>query len=328
MSMFHVNLQYLDLTARSVGTSPADANLPANHPSNGGARRSQPSKPPQPRSRPTPTLDEINRHMTALDARLEAIAAQQYRSRSIHPEEECYQLDGGTFITTDVFDTITGVDRVRYMAWKNGCIDDLAAEHWNEPQVMEYLASRSIDEGDGGECCYTDAQPIDYAQSCTYQISEMLRRRGGDGESGGRDAGDDAADVSGEMGRSADCRAGYTASVDRHTPDWSAEAAAEDGLTYALYRHPDVDVVADETGRAVVISAKHPERSATVDYRYGTWMVQPFDHDRPHTETTIFSWRDVLCRCSDDAGVITEQGRLFRAALAAFSHAIAWVDGR
>ncbi|KAB7789681.1 hypothetical protein [Bifidobacterium leontopitheci] len=325
MPMFHVNLQCLDLTVNPTDDTPAGraasgSTSAAESPAVSGAPRTQPLDPSQPQ--PVPTLAEIDRRMTALDARLEAVAALQYRSRSIHPDEECYQLDGSTFISTDAFDTIAGADRSRYMAWKNGCIDDLAAEHWNEPQVMEYLASRSIDEGEGGECCYTDAQPIDYAQSCTYQMSDMLRRRSRDDESGGHDV-----DVAGDDSCHADCRADSVDNAAHSAPDWSAEAAAEDGLTHALYEHPDVDVVADETGRAVVISASHPERAATVDYRGGTWTVQPFDHDRPCSETATFSWRDVP-QCRPDGGSETEQGRRFNAAFAAFAHAIEWVDGR
>ena len=130
-------------------------------------------------------------------------AQEQYANREIYPLDECYQLDGSTFISAEAFEEILGDEQTHYMAWKNGCIDKLSIDYWEMPDVMAYLVERSIAEGDGGECCYTDAQPIDYAEDCAYSPSEMLECLGA---------------------------------------NWQEQGVADDGLSYALYGHPNINV--------------------------------------------------------------------------------------
>ncbi|MBW3081742.1 hypothetical protein [Bifidobacterium saguinibicoloris] len=219
--------------------------------------------------------------MTQLDSKLYNKALEQYRNREIHPEWECYQLDGSTFITQEAFEAIVGDEREHYMAWKNGCIDECSAQYWNEPAVMSYLVDRSIEEGDGGECCWIDAQPIDYARSCTFAPSDLLQRR--------------------------NC-------------DWQTVAAADNGLTYALYRHSHVDVV-ERDGKPTFISDRNPERSATADYREDVWRMQAFLRDKPCAAPVAFDWRGVPC-----LGEYDESRRRFQAAKAAFAYAVEWVD--
>ena len=118
-----------------------------------------------------PSQDEVDQQMSALDDKLVSKAQEQYANREIYPLDECYQLDGSTFISAEAFEEILGDEQTHYMAWKNGCIDKLSIDYWEMPDVMAYLVERSIAEGDGGECCYTDAQPIDYAEDCAYSPS-------------------------------------------------------------------------------------------------------------------------------------------------------------
>lgn len=229
-----------------------------------------------------PSLADVERQMGVLDAKLYAKAEEQYRNREIYPEWECYQLDGSTFITEEAFEALAGDEREHYMAWKNGCIDDCSIAYWNEPAVMSYLVSRAIDEDDGGGCYWTDAQPIDYAQSCTFTPGTMLRRL--------------------------------------HL-DWDIVAATDNGLTYALYGHPDTDVV-ERDGVPMFVSTRHPERTVIVGYCHDSWVMQALLHGQPCAIPVVFGWRGVP-RAEHD----TETGLRFRASRAVFDYSIAWVDG-
>lgn len=165
-----------------------------------------------------PSQDEVDQQMSALDDKLVSKAQEQYANREIYPLDECYQLDGSTFISAEAFEEILGDEQTHYMAWKNGCIDKLSIDYWEMPDVMAYLVERSIAEGDGGECCYTDAQPIDYAEDCAYSPSEMLECLGA---------------------------------------NWQEQGVADDGLSYALYGHPNINVE-NVSGSMMVVSTEQP----------------------------------------------------------------------
>ena len=59
----------------------------------------------------------IDAAMEPLDKRLYAAAEKEFKERALDPDGECYQLDGGTFISQESFDGICGDQRDRYMAW-------------------------------------------------------------------------------------------------------------------------------------------------------------------------------------------------------------------
>lgn len=236
-------------------------------------------------------MGEIEIRMRAFDERLLATAAEQYRNRAIHPDEECYQLDGSTFITTEPFRAILGDDEAHYMAWKNGMIDETALLYWNEPAVMEYLVERSLEEGDGGECCYTNAQPIGYETDCSYPPSMMFARKS-------------------------------TCSSDGDGARYDREgAAADDALGYALYRHPGVDTI-ERNGTLTFISKRHPQRSATASYHQGAWTIRLIDETGSVSAVGRFDRRDVPY-----SGPWSANLRRMQAAKNAFDYAIQWVDG-
>lgn len=208
-----------------------------------------------------PLRDEVDQQMGALDDKLVAKAREQYVNREIYPLDECYQLDESTFISAEAFEEILGDEQTHYMAWKNDCIDELSIDYWEMPDVMAYLLERSIEEGDGGECCYTDAQPINYAEDCDYSPSKMLNRMG---------------------------------------VDWQERAAVDDGLSYALYNHPNINVI-DVSGSMMFVSTEQSGLSVMVDYRSGIWTVQPFAHDEsfgPRFGSVSSLWLLRLVPCS------------------------------
>ena len=236
-----------------------------------------------------PTMDEIDVRMREFDERLFTMAAEQYRNRAIHPDEECYQLDGSTFITAETFQSILGDEETHYMAWKNGMIDETALSYWNEPAVVEYLVERSLQEGDGGECCCTNAQSIGYETDCSYPPSMMFARMRT------RDR-DDA----------------------RHDRDG---IAADDALGYALYQHPDVDTV-ERNGSLTFVSERRSHCSATAAYQQGVWIIRLIDETGCVSATGRFDRLDIPY-----SGPWRASMQRMQAAKNAFDYAIQWVDG-
>ncbi|MFR5262210.1 MAG: putative heavy metal-binding protein, partial [Bifidobacterium longum] len=230
-----------------------------------------------------PSQDEVDQQMSALDDKLVAKAQEQYANREIYPLDECYQLDGSTFISAEAFEEILGDEQTHYMAWKNGCIDKLSIDYWEMPDVMAYLVERSIAEGDGGECCYTDAQPIDYAEDCAYWPSEMLECLGA---------------------------------------NWQEQGVADDGLSYALYGHPNINVE-NVSGSMMVVSTEQPGLSVMVDYRSGMWVVQPFVHDESFGSSIQFGEWLVPVEASPLHPNVYQH---FLEAKHAFDYAIAWIE--
>ena len=150
---------------------------------------------------------------------------------------------------------------------------------------MAYLVERSIAEGDGGECCYTDAQPIDYAEDCAYSPSEMLECLGA---------------------------------------NWQEQGVADDGLSYALYGHPNINVE-NVSGSMMVVSTEQPGLSVMVDYRSGIWVVQPFAHDESFGSAIQFGER----LAPVEAGLLRPNVyQHFLEAKHAFDYAIAWIEER
>lgn len=230
-----------------------------------------------------PSQDEVDQQMSALDDKLVSKAQEQYANREIYPLDECYQLDGSTFISAEAFEEILGDEQTHYMAWKNGCIDKLSIDYWEMPDVMAYLVERSIAEGDGGECCYTDAQPIDYAEDCAYSPSEMLECLGA---------------------------------------NWQEQGVADDGLSYALYGHPNINVE-NVSGSMMVVSTEQPGLSVMVDYRSGIWVVQPFAHDESFGSAIQFGER----LAPVEAGLLRPNVyQHFLEAKHVFDYAIAWIE--
>lgn len=94
------------------------------------------------------------------------------------PDGECYQLDGGTFISQESFDGICGDQRDRYMAWKNQAEPTRLVSAWDDPARLDRLVGDLIDADDGGGCFYTDAQPIDYTQGMDYSPQQLAADSG------------------------------------------------------------------------------------------------------------------------------------------------------
>ena len=120
----------------------------------------------------------IDAAMEPLDKRLYAAAEKEFKERALDPDGECYQLDGGTFISQESFDGICGDQRDRYMAWKNQAEPARLVSAWDDPARLDRLVGDLIDADDGGGCFYTDAQPIDYTQGMDYSPQQLAADSG------------------------------------------------------------------------------------------------------------------------------------------------------
>ena len=62
-----------------------------------------------------PSQDEVDQQMSALDDKLVSKAQEQYANREIYPLDECYQLDGSTFISAEAFEVLATSKRIIWL---------------------------------------------------------------------------------------------------------------------------------------------------------------------------------------------------------------------
>jgi len=183
----------------------------------------------------------IDAAMEPLDKRLYAAAEKEFKERALDPDGECYQLDGGTFISQESFDGICGDQRDRYMAWKNQAEPARLVSAWDDPARLDRLVGDLIDADDGGGCFYTDAQPIDYTQGMDYSPQQLA----------------------------ADSGLGDTVPL-----------ACESNASYSLAHHPDIKFTATgspDGRKALEVSAPGSARHALITAKPGTFDVSLHD---------------------------------------------------
>ena len=183
----------------------------------------------------------IDAAMEPLDKRLYAAAEKEFKERALDPDGECYQLDGGTFISQESFDGICGDQRDRYMAWKNQAEPARLVSAWDDPARLDRLVGDLIDADDGGGCFYTDAQPIDYTQGMDYSPQQLA----------------------------ADSGLGDTVPL-----------ACESNASYSLAHHPDIKFTATgspDGRKALEVSAPGSARHALITAKPGAFDVSLHD---------------------------------------------------
>lgn len=183
----------------------------------------------------------IDAAMEPLDKRLYAAAEKEFKERALDPDGECYQLDGGTFISQESFDGICGDQRDRYMAWKNQAEPARLVSAWDDPARLDRLVGDLIDADDGGGCLYTDAQPIDYTQGMDYSPQQLA----------------------------ADSGLGDTVPL-----------ACESNASYSLAHHPDIKFTATgspDGRKALEVSAPGSARHALITAKPGAFDVSLHD---------------------------------------------------
>lgn len=183
----------------------------------------------------------IDAAMGQIDKRLYAAAEKEFKERSLDPDGECYQLDGGTFISQESFDGICGDQRDRYMAWKNQAEPARLVSAWDDPARLDRLVGDLIDADDGGGCFYTDAQPIDYTQGMDYSPQQLA----------------------------ADSGLGDTVPL-----------ACESNASYSLAHHPDIKFTATgspDGRKALEVSVPGSARHALITAKPGAFDVSLHD---------------------------------------------------
>ena len=113
--------------------------------------------------------------MQELDQRLIDIANKEYEERKFGPDDEAYRVESGMYVSKEEFEKLPELDRNRYIAWGNDCMDD-NEDAWNDPQRMEELARESA-EDDDAEVYLTEPE-LTYTDDMDYPFGEYLESKG------------------------------------------------------------------------------------------------------------------------------------------------------
>ena len=118
---------------------------------------------------------KLVKRMQELDQRLIDIANKEYEERKFGPDDEAYRVESGMYVSKEEFEKLPELDRNRYIAWGNDCMDD-NEDAWNDPQRMEELARESA-EDDDAEVYLTEPE-LTYTDDMDYSFGEYLESKG------------------------------------------------------------------------------------------------------------------------------------------------------
>lgn len=124
---------------------------------------------------PVETYEAGVKRMQELDQRLIDIANKEYEERKFGPDDEAYRVESGMYVSKEEFEKLPELDRNRYIAWGNDCMDD-NEDAWNDPQRMEELARESA-EDDDAEVYLTEPE-LAYTDDMDYSFGEYLESKG------------------------------------------------------------------------------------------------------------------------------------------------------
>ena len=124
---------------------------------------------------PVETYEAGVKRMQELDQRLIDIANKEYEERKFGPDDEAYRVESGMYVSKEEFEKLPELDRNRYIAWGNDCMDD-NEDAWNDPQRMEELARESA-EDDDAEVYLTEPE-LTYTDDMDYSFGEYLESKG------------------------------------------------------------------------------------------------------------------------------------------------------
>lgn len=131
---------------------------------------------------PVETYEAGVKRMQELDQRLIDIANKEYEERKFGPDDEAYRVESGMYVSKEEFEKLPELDRNRYIAWGNDCMDD-NEDAWNDPQRMEELARESAEDDDAEvyltepELTYTDDMDYSFGEYLESRVATHSRRR-------------------------------------------------------------------------------------------------------------------------------------------------------
>lgn len=132
---------------------------------------------------PVETYEAGVKRMQELDQRLIDIANKEYEERKFGPDDEAYRVESGMYVSKEEFEKLPELDRNRYIAWGNDCMDD-NEDAWNDPQRMEELARESA-EDDDAEVYLTEPE-LTYTDDMDYPSESIWNPRLQPAVGGGR----------------------------------------------------------------------------------------------------------------------------------------------
>lgn len=80
---------------------------------------------------PVETYEQGEKRMQELDQKLIDIARKEYEERKFGPDDEGYRVESGLYVSREEFEKLPELDRNRYIAWGNDCVDG-NEDAWNE----------------------------------------------------------------------------------------------------------------------------------------------------------------------------------------------------
>ena len=124
---------------------------------------------------PVETYEQGEKRMRELDQKLIDIARKEYEERKFGPDDEGYRVESGLYVSREEFEKLPELDRNRYIAWGNDCMDG-NEEDWNDPEQMAELANESTDDDDAE--VYLTNPELTYTDDMDYSFGEYLQSKG------------------------------------------------------------------------------------------------------------------------------------------------------
>lgn len=124
---------------------------------------------------PVETYEQGEKRMRELDQKLIDIARKEYEERKFGPDDEGYRVESGLYVSREEFEKLPELDRNRYIAWGNDCMDG-NEEDWNNPEQMAELANESTDDDDAE--VYLTNPELTYTDDMDYSFGEYLQSKG------------------------------------------------------------------------------------------------------------------------------------------------------
>lgn len=124
---------------------------------------------------PVETYEQGEKRMRELDQKLIDIARKECEERKFGPDDEGYRVESGLYVSREEFEKLPELDRNRYIAWGNDCMDG-NEEDWNDPEQMAELANESTDDDDAE--VYLTNPELTYTDDMDYSFGEYLQSKG------------------------------------------------------------------------------------------------------------------------------------------------------
>ncbi|OZG59904.1 hypothetical protein BLEM_2079 [Bifidobacterium lemurum] len=120
-----------------------------------------------------PGIERMGAWEKRISDRLYALSEENLRTRAIEPDEECYHVGLGSYVTEEQMDEVLpeGIEHDRFVVIACRAVDDDEASlNWNNDDFWASRVDSAIEEDDGSGCYWT---------SCSWDEIDYLEAAGG-----------------------------------------------------------------------------------------------------------------------------------------------------